>query len=39
MDGACGSAFIEVEGGVPKVSQINSLLVNLKHKSGIEITR
>ena len=28
------SAFIGVEGGVPRISRVHSLLVNLKHKSG-----
>lgn len=31
-----GSAFIEIEGGVSKVSQVYSLLTNLKLKSGNE---
>ena len=28
-----GHAFIGVEGGVPRVLRVHSLLVNLKHKS------
>lgn len=29
-----GCAFIEVDGWVPRILQIHSLLVNLKHKRG-----
>ena len=29
-----GSAFISIKGGVPRVLQVYSLLMNLKHKGG-----
>ena len=35
----CGSAFIGVEGGVPRVSRVPSLLVTLKHKSRLYSAR
>ena len=32
VEGACGSAFIWAEGAVPKVLQVHSVLVHLKHE-------